>query len=216
MLYSSGVVLSVGKSVTLWSSKNTQKRISAFLEKCSALLSASDLKRHGPCAPALVLLPSAVALRACRIPDATIKSFLFPFFFFYLFFLLSWKFQRRTLLETSSKDRPYWWSLSSTKMTTGPFSKRHITREKCLRDPQQVGDIDALKGPRGERSCYWISPDSNITLAVVALLLLALDSMSVVLFFSSFLSFMKLLASMYRWACEGLVDCWRLSLLGFS
>lgn len=137
-------------------------------------------------------------------------------FFFYLFFLLSWKFQRRTLLETSSKDRPYWWSLSSTKMTTGPFSKRHITREKCLRDPQQVGDIDALKGPRGERSCYWISPDSNITLAVVALLLLALDSMSVVLFFSSFLSFMKLLASMYRWACEGLVDCWRLSLLGFS
>lgn len=87
-------------------------------------------------------------------------------------------------------------------MTTGPFSKRHITQEKCLRDPLQVGDIDALKGPRGERSCYWILPDSNITLTVFALLILALGGC--LLFFFFFHSFMKLFASMYA-ACEHLL-----------
>lgn len=59
----------------------------------------------------------------------------------------SWKFQPQTLLETLLRDQPYSWSLSSTKMTTVPFSKRRITQEKCLRDPLQVGDIEALKGP---------------------------------------------------------------------
>lgn len=67
--------------------------------------------------------------------------------FFLSFLSRSWKFQLQTSLETLLRDQPYSWSLSSTKMTTGPFSKRHITQEKCLRDPLQVGDIDVLKGP---------------------------------------------------------------------
>lgn len=32
-------------------------------------------------------------------------------------------------------------------MTTGPSSKRHVTQERCSRDPLQVGDIVILKDP---------------------------------------------------------------------
>lgn len=112
--------------------------------------------------------------------------------FFHIFFVPhSWRFQRQTSLETLLRGQPYWWSLSSTKMTTGPFSKRRITREKCLRDPLQVGDIDALKGSRGERSCYWISPDSNITLAVIVLRIPALGRASVFHLFFFLLSILS-------------------------
>lgn len=170
------------------SSKTHKKRISALFR-------------------ALALLPSVVTSRALQ-PSRHFSEVIFSFFSAF-FVPHSWRFQRQTSLETLLRGRPYWWSLSSTKMTTGPFSKRRITREKCLRDPLQVCDIDALKGSRGERSCYWISPDSNITLAVVVLRIPALDRASVfLLVFFAFHSFRKSFASVW-----GLVDCLRLSLL---
>lgn len=69
----------------------------------------------------------------------------------------SWRFLPPTSLETSLRDRPYFSSLSSTKMTTGPSSKSRATQERCSRDPRQVGDFVIPKGPGEKWAFIWFS-----------------------------------------------------------
>lgn len=60
-------------------------------------------------------------------------------------------------------------------MTTGPSSKRHVTQERCLRDPLQVGDIVILNDSTENWAVIGFSFDSNITHTMTATLEMSSD-----------------------------------------